>query len=425
MVSISGNSTKHVTVSSGTLTVPLDPADEARLLAWERKTRAPATADAAHIATGDIVPVQFRLGAGPRPGARGAAAGNHHLVATLASPPSVQGALIALDPSTGELVSMVGGYDYAQSQFNRARQAHRQIGSAMKPFIYASAIDRGMTELTIKYDAPVKFKTASGVWAPHNYKHEFLGPLTLRTAIAKSVNTVSAQLVAQMGVDAVIDTMRRLGIRSALPHSLSLALGTADLTLEEVAYALAAFPAGGEEVKPIMIRRLLDADGRVLEDHTAPVHARAQAVARDRVHRDRPHERRGRDRHRQEGARAGPPRRRQDRHVDELPRRLVLRLHAGSAVRRLDRPRRLQADRPRRHRRPGRAAGLAVVHAPGAAGDARPGFRAAAGDCLRARRPGKGAARATVEGGEPANALQTRYASSILQERRLWSPILG
>jgi len=272
MVTVSGSSTRHVVVSSGTLSVPLDPADESRLLAWERKDETHhAPAEATRIVTGDIIPVQFRLVPGPR-------AGHQHLVATLASPPSVQAALIALNPSNGELVSMVGGYDYAQSQFNRARQAHRQIGSAMKPFIYASAIDRGMTELTIKYDAPVKFTTASGVWAPHNYKHEFLGPLTLRTAIAKSINTVSAQLVAQMGVDAVIDTMRRLGIRSTLPHSLSLALGTADLTLEEVAYALAAFPAGGQEVKPIMIRRLLDADGRVLEDHTAPAH-RAQKIS--------------------------------------------------------------------------------------------------------------------------------------------------
>lgn len=278
MVSVTGGSTQHVTVSSGALTVALDPADEARLLAWERKDengRPPA--EAARIATGDLVPVQFRLLPAARPGARGPA-GHSHLVATLANPPSVQAALIALNPSNGELVSMVGGYDYAQSQFNRARQAHRQIGSAMKPFIYATAIDRGMTELTIKYDAPVKFNTASGVWAPHNYKHEFLGPLTLRTAIAKSINTVSAQLVAQMGVDAVIDTMRRLGVRSTLPHSLSLALGTADLTLEEVAYALAAFPAGGQEVKPIMIRRLLDADGRVLEDHTAAVN-RAQKLS--------------------------------------------------------------------------------------------------------------------------------------------------
>ena len=271
VVNVSGVSNKHVTVSSGTLTVPMDPADEARLLAWERKPdgKAAPGSGAPRITTGDLAPVQFRLVPGPRPGARGAAREPHHLVATLASAPSVQGALIAIDPHTSELLSMVGGYDYGQSQFNRARQAHRQIGSAMKPFIYASAIDRGMTEVTIKYDAPVKFKTASGVWAPHNYKHEFLGPLTLRTAIAKSVNTVSAQLVAQMGVDAVIDTMRRLGIRSALPHSLSLALGTADLTLEEVAYGLATFPAGGEEVKPVMIRRVVDADGRVLEEHTA------------------------------------------------------------------------------------------------------------------------------------------------------------
>jgi penicillin-binding protein 1A len=127
-----------------------------------------------------------------------------------------------------------------------------------------------MTELTIKYDAPVKFTTSSGTWAPHNYKREYLGPLTLRTAIAKSINTVSAQLVAEMGVDAVIETMRHQGIHSPLPHALSLALGTADLTLQEVAYGLASFPAGGQLVSPVFITRLLDADGRTLEDHTAP-----------------------------------------------------------------------------------------------------------------------------------------------------------
>jgi len=266
LVTVTG---KRIAAASGGLSVPFEAGDEARLAAWER----PATggAPATRIAPGDLVPVQFRRVPGPRPGARGgAAAGATHLVAVLAEAPAVQGALIALDPRTGELVSMVGGYDYAQSQFNRARQAHRQIGSAMKPFIYAAAVDHGMTELTIKYDAPIKFRTASGIWAPHNYKREFLGPITLRTAIAKSINTVSAQLVAQLGVDAVIDTMRRLGVRSPLPHQLSLALGTADLTLEETAYALASFPAGGEEVRPVMIRRLLDADGRVLEDHTRP-----------------------------------------------------------------------------------------------------------------------------------------------------------
>jgi penicillin-binding protein 1A len=246
---------KKITLASGGLAVELELADEARLVANETRP--------ARVAVGDVLPVRFRSVGNGRTGA----AAREKVVATLADAPEIQGALIALDPSNGHLVSMVGGYDYGKSQFNRAVQAHRQIGSAMKPFIYATAVDYGMNELTIKYDAPVKFKTASGVWAPHNYKRDYLGPLTLRTAIAKSVNTVSAQLVAQMGVDSVIDTMRKLGIRSTLPHSLSLALGTADLTLEEVAYGLATFPAGGELVTPVFITKLTDADGKILEQH--------------------------------------------------------------------------------------------------------------------------------------------------------------
>jgi penicillin-binding protein 1A len=244
---------KHVTVASGAISAAMDPADEARLAATD--------AHAARVSVGDVLPVRFRRAATSRKSAE-------KLVATLAATPDVQGALIAIDPANGHLVSMVGGYDYGKSQFNRAVQAHRQIGSAMKPFIYTAAVERGMSELTIKRDGPVKFKTSSGVWAPHNYKRDYLGPLTLRTAIAKSVNTVSAQLVAEMGVDAVIDTMRRLGIRSPVPHALSLALGTADLTLEEVAYGLATFAAGGEAVTPVSITRVSDADGRVLEEHT-------------------------------------------------------------------------------------------------------------------------------------------------------------
>ncbi|MDB4982589.1 MAG: penicillin-binding protein family [Myxococcales bacterium] len=245
---------KKIALASGGLTVGLEAADEGRLAATETR--------AAQVEVGDVLPVRFRSVPDGKKATR--------LVAALAVAPDVQGALIALDPATGHLVSMVGGYDYAKSQFNRAVQAHRQIGSAMKPFIYATAIDHGMNELTIKYDAPVKFKTSSGVWAPHNYKRDYLGPLTLRTAIAKSVNTVSAQLVAQLGVDAVIETMRKLGIHSPLPHALSLALGTADLTLQEVAYGLATFPAGGEEVTPVFITKLTDADGHVLEEHLPP-----------------------------------------------------------------------------------------------------------------------------------------------------------
>ena len=250
-----GTAGKRVTVASGGLTAPLDPGDAARLATWKGPR-------GERITTGDVLPVYFRATATQSP--------RDPITAVLASAPQVQAALVAVDPSNGHLLSMVGGYDHGASQFNRARQARRQIGSAIKPFIYAAAVDRGMTPLTIKWDAPVKFKTASGVWAPHNYKPEYLGPMTLRTALAKSINTISAQLVAQMGVDSVIEVMRRLGVTSKLPHALSLSLGTPDLGLEEVAYALASFPAGGKLVVPISITRLIDADGRVLEDHGAP-----------------------------------------------------------------------------------------------------------------------------------------------------------
>lgn len=242
---------RKLTLASGALAATLDPADEARAMAWTDGT-------GARIQPGDVLPVRFHVVSDRR---------GDRAIATLAEAPGVQGALIALDPRDGHLVSMVGGYDYAKSQFNRAVQARRQIGSAIKPFVYAAAIEKGMTELTIKWDVPVKFRTASGIWAPHNYKREFLGPLTLRTALAKSINTVSAQLCAQMGVDAVIDVMRRLGIASKLPHAMALSLGAADLGLQEVAYAMASFPAGGAQVAPVSILRLADVDGRVLEDH--------------------------------------------------------------------------------------------------------------------------------------------------------------
>jgi penicillin-binding protein 1A len=251
---------KTVTVASGGLSVRLEPTDEGKVLAWS----GPA---GAHITAGDVLAVQFRNNDLASTGASGR---RPRPTAVLATTPPVQGALVALDPHSGRLLAMVGGYDYGQSQFNRATQARRQIGSAIKPFIYAAAIDHGMTPMTIKWDAPVKFKTASGIWAPHNYKPEYLGAITLRTALAKSINTVAAQLVAQIGVDGVVDVMRGVGVSSPLPHALSLALGTADLGLEETAYAMASFPAGGKLVRPVSITRITDADGKVLEEHTAP-----------------------------------------------------------------------------------------------------------------------------------------------------------
>ncbi len=237
---------KNIVVASGGLTASLLPADLDKIFAW----RGP---NGEHIGPGDVVPVHYQ---GQPP------------VAALAVTPQVEGALVAIDPHTGDLQAMIGGYDYRRSQFNRAVQSRRQIGSAVKPFIYAAAVDRGMTPATIRWDAPVKFKTVSGTWAPHNYKPEYLGPVTLRTALAKSINTVAAQLVAELGVDAVIDVMRRLGVTSKLTASLSIALGAADLGLAETAYALATFPAGGRKVIPRSILRIVNAEGATLEDHT-------------------------------------------------------------------------------------------------------------------------------------------------------------
>jgi penicillin-binding protein 1A len=257
-----------VIVASGGLQVKLEPSDAAQVQGW----KGPAGRT---IAPGDVLPVQFRNNEAPPPppppgpGRPRALPRPPPPAAVLARTPTVEGALVALDPHSGHLLAMVGGYDFGRSQFNRAIQSRRQIGSAIKPFVYAAAMDRGLTPLTIRWDAPVRFKTASGIWAPHNYKPEYLGPLTLRTALAKSINTISAQLTAEMGVDPIIEMMRALGVKSALPRSMSLSLGTADLGLAEVAYALAAFPAGGKLVQPLSIVRVSDSDGRTLEDHTA------------------------------------------------------------------------------------------------------------------------------------------------------------
>jgi penicillin-binding protein 1A len=267
-------STHPVTVASGGLSVHLEPQDEAKALAWKSPS-------GDHLAVGDVVPVMFRNNDFPAPPAPGAKRPPPppKPTAVLTTTPTLEGALVALRPDNGHLVAMVGGYDYGRSQFNRAIQARRQIGSAMKPFIYATAIDHGMSPVTIKWDAPVRFKTASGIWAPHNYKPEFLGPLTLRTALSKSINTISAQLMAEVGVSEVIRVMRGLGITSKLPQAISLSLGTADLGLSEVAYAMASFPAGGTLVQPRSILRIVDAEGRSLEDHTRPAGAPVQRLS--------------------------------------------------------------------------------------------------------------------------------------------------
>ncbi len=169
------------------------------------------------------------------------------------------GALVAID-GTGAIRAMVGGRDYAASQFNRATQARRQPGSAFKPFVYLAAIERGLSPETVRIDEPVRF----GNWAPKNYSNKYRGAVTLRTALALSINTIAAKLAVEVGPQAVIETAHRMGINSTLAPNASIALGTSEVTLLEMAAAYTPFANGGFAVLPHAITRITTADGNVI-----------------------------------------------------------------------------------------------------------------------------------------------------------------
>ena len=180
----------------------------------------------------------------------------------------VQGALLALDNSTGDVKAMVGGRSFEQSKFNRATQALRQVGSSFKPYIYTAAIDQGMTPDDTVLDAPVSFPGGpSGPYTPHNYDGKFEGVITFRRALAHSRNIPALKVTERVGgIKTVIEYARKFGITSALPPFLPVALGAADITLWEQTAAFTTFPNDGVRVAPRMIRKVEDYDGRVLEE---------------------------------------------------------------------------------------------------------------------------------------------------------------
>jgi len=185
--------------------------------------------------------------------------------------PKVEGALVALDPATRGVRALVGGYDFTRSQFNRVLQAKRQPGSAFKPFVWGAAIESGrFTPATVVYDTPDLYRDpwTGKEWKPQNFERDaYDGPLLLRDALAHSKNTVAAKLVDALGVDAVVDFARRAGISSDLPRSLSLALGTGEVTPLELVNAYASLAAGGFFTPPILVTRVRDREGRVLEEN--------------------------------------------------------------------------------------------------------------------------------------------------------------
>jgi len=180
--------------------------------------------------------------------------------------PDVQGALVSLDPRNGEVVACVGGWSFEKSQFNRATQALRQCGSAFKPIVYSTAMDEGMTPATVVMDSPFVFEDpiTHKIWKPENYEHNFMGPVSLRTALAHSLNLVTIRVAQQIGIQKVIARAKEMGIEAELQPYLPIALGAGAVHLVNLCQAYTAFADSGKVVKPRFVLEVDGPDGQEL-----------------------------------------------------------------------------------------------------------------------------------------------------------------
>ncbi len=187
---------------------------------------------------------------------------------TLDQPPSSEAALVCIESETGAVKAMVGGKNFAESQFNRAIQARRQPGSAFKPIIYAAALDKGYTAASVIIDSPVIYQGGDEdfTWKPKNFERKFNGPTLLHDALTRSMNIITIKILQDIGIDYTIDYARKLGITSPLTSDLSLALGSSGVSLLELVNAYAVFDNLGELVEPTFITRIEDRNGQVLEE---------------------------------------------------------------------------------------------------------------------------------------------------------------
>jgi penicillin-binding protein 1A len=242
---VTASGTGIATLKFGRYTAALGQADAA----WTRQ-RLPDI-----LKTGDVCYVKILS-----LGANGAAK------VSLEQDSGAQGALLALDNTTGGIKAMVGGRDFNASKFNRATQAMRQVGSSFKPYVYTTVIDGGASPDDTILDEPVSFETPSGPYSPHNYDEKFEGIITLRRALAQSRNIPALKLANKVGIKSVIEYAGRFGITSKLPPYLPVALGSAEITLIEQTSAYSVFPNQGVRVTPRYITRVTDYEGRVLEE---------------------------------------------------------------------------------------------------------------------------------------------------------------
>ncbi|MEE8483435.1 MAG: PBP1A family penicillin-binding protein [Nitrospinota bacterium] len=184
--------------------------------------------------------------------------------------PEVQGALLSIDYRTGAIRSMVGGYDFEESSFNRTVQAYRQPGSSFKPIIYSAAFNKNLTPASVIIDSPIIFEEDIDDfkhWKPVNFRQKFYGPTTLRSAVTHSRNVVTIKLLQKIGLPYVVNWAHQLGINSTLDPNLSLALGTSGISLQELTSVYGVFANGGVRNEPFFIRRVEDRNGRVIEEH--------------------------------------------------------------------------------------------------------------------------------------------------------------
>lgn len=186
--------------------------------------------------------------------------------------PPPQSALICLEAGSGKVLAMVGGSEFQASQFNRATQARRQPGSAFKPIIYATALEKGFTPNSVIDDSPVEFKSGNGIWRPKNYNGRFAGPTTLRNALIHSNNIVTIKLLQTVGTKPTIKLAQDLGITSPLTPNLSLALGSSVLSLMELTAAYSVFADNGQYHPPSLITKIVDRNGNILEQYESKPH---------------------------------------------------------------------------------------------------------------------------------------------------------
>ena len=185
----------------------------------------------------------------------------------LRQPPKVQGGMVVMDPHTGRVLAMVGGFSYGQSEFNRATQAMRQPGSSFKPFIYAAALDNGYSPASVVMDAPIEVVSGGQVWRPQNYGGESAGPSTLRLGIEKSRNLMTVRLAQDMGMNLVAEYAERFGIYDKMPPLLAMSLGSGETTVMRMVSAYSVIANGGKQINPTVIDRIQDRYGKTIFRH--------------------------------------------------------------------------------------------------------------------------------------------------------------